>query len=137
MFKIAELASRARVDVANVRFYERQGLVLPIRNTAPGDHLYTEDALWRIAFAKNAQRGGFSFTEIRQLLELHTTKARRLAVQKQSQIEDTIIALRVMSIALSQLFESRLAEPTTDRCNSRREPAPHRARRVRSANLRG
>lgn len=116
MYTIGKLATRARINSDSIRFYERQGLILPAQKTSSGYRLYTDDALRRIAFIKHSQKCGFSLAEIRQLLEVRdgagglSSDVRQLAIRKKAVIEDTITALAAMSMALSQLIDA----PTRD-----------------------
>ena len=112
MYTIGRLAKRARVKADSIRFYERQGLVVPETKTSSGYRLYTDTAVRRITFIKHAQRCGFSLAEISELLQMHDADpaARkagyRIAAEKKNEIEKTITALRAMSAALSSLLAS-------------------------------
>jgi DNA-binding transcriptional MerR regulator len=108
MYTIGKLARRAHVKTDTVRFYERQGLLSPVRKTGSGYRLYAEDALRRIAFVKDAQRCGFSLAEIRELLQMRDGVPRparelhRFLHEKRAQIEVTIATLQSMSKYLSE-----------------------------------
>ena len=112
MYTIGRLAKRARVKADSIRFYERQGLVVPETKTSSGYRLYTDTAVRRITFIKHAQRCGFSLAEISELLQMHDANpaARkagyRIAAEKKNEIEKTITALRAMSAALTSLLAS-------------------------------
>ena len=115
MYTIGRLARRARINTDRIRFYERQGLLSPATKTDSGYRLYTDDAVRRIGFIKHAQRCGFSLAEISDLLQMHSdeparSRGYRLALEKQTEIENTIEALRTMSEALSCLLDARDAE---------------------------
>ena len=115
MYTIGRLARRARINTDSIRFYERQGLLSPATKTDSGYRLYTDDAVRRIGFIKHAQRCGFSLAEISDLLQMHKgeparTRGYRLAADKQTEIENTIEALRTMSEALSCLLDARNTE---------------------------
>ena len=110
MYTIGKLAKRASVNTDSIRFYERQGLIVPARRTDSGYRLYTDDALRRVAVIKHAQRCGFSLSEIGALLQVRSGEAGpendayQLALEKKDEIEETIAALRAMSDALSLLL---------------------------------
>ena len=66
--RIGEVASRARVNVSLVRYYDRIGL-LPAAERVSGQRRYDESALRRLAVIDVAQRAGLSLDEIKELLE--------------------------------------------------------------------
>ncbi|MGQ0751240.1 MAG: heavy metal-responsive transcriptional regulator [Betaproteobacteria bacterium] len=111
MMTIGKVAKRAQVTADSIRFYEREGLILPMRKSESGYRLYTDDAIRRIAFIKQAQECGFSLAEIRELLRLRTTDKAccddiyRVSVQKKLQLEHKIKALTSMSQALTRLID--------------------------------
>lgn len=109
MYTIGRLARRARVKADSIRFYERQGLISPTSKTASGYRLYTDAAIRRLAFIKQAQRCGFSLADIGELLQIdidHTARGARyrLAAEKKAEIDGTIAALQAMSNALTLLL---------------------------------
>src|SRR5687768_18474301 len=105
MYTIGRLAQRARINADSIRFYERQGLLSPETKTDSGYRLYSDAALRRITFIKQAQLCGFSLAEIRELLQMHNCDhaARagvyRLAAKKSVEIRKTMTALEGMSQA--------------------------------------
>ena len=111
MLTIGKVAERAQVSADSIRFYEREGLIRPARKSESGYRLYTEEAIRRIAFIKQAQECGFSLAEIRELLELRSTDTAccddiyRVSVQKKLQLEHKIKALTAMSQALTRLID--------------------------------
>jgi DNA-binding transcriptional MerR regulator len=111
MLTIGKIAARAQVTADSIRFYEREGLIVPARKPGSGYRLYTEEAIRRIAFIKHAQQCGFSLAEIRELLELRgddeacCDDVYRVAVEKKLALEKKIKALGAMSRALSGLID--------------------------------
>jgi DNA-binding transcriptional MerR regulator len=111
MLTIGKVAKEAEVSNDTIRYYEREGLVLPAQKSESGYRLYTKEAVRRLGFIKHAQQCGFSLAEIRELLELRSDDssccddAYRVAVEKKLQLEGTIKALQAMSRALSGLIE--------------------------------
>lgn len=67
---VGEVASRARVNIQTVRYYERRGLLPMPRRSAAGYRQYPEDVVPRIRFIKRAQELGFTLEEIAELLAL-------------------------------------------------------------------
>jgi len=119
MYTIGQLAKRARLNADSVRFYERQGLLAPARKTSSGYRIYTDEALHRIDFIKQAQRCGFSLAETRELLQIKDggggarPDALRFIHEKQTEIAKTVAALQAMSALLTELAgQSRREELT-------------------------
>lgn len=67
MLTIGEVAARANVAPSALRFYEREGLVSPVRSEG-GQRRYHRDVLRRIAFIRAAQKVGLTLDEIRHAL---------------------------------------------------------------------
>ena len=110
MFTIGKLAGRADVSTDTVRYYEREGLILPGGKSAGGYRLYGQDSIGRLRFIKRAQACGFTLAEIRQLLVLRIRESaccgdvRKPAIEKKLQLESKIRAMRTMSKALDHLI---------------------------------
>lgn len=111
MLTIGKVAERAQVTADSIRFYEREGLIRPAGKSESGYRLYTEEAIRRIEFIKQAQECGFSLADIRELLELRSTDSAccddiyRVSVGKKLQLEHKIKALNAMSQALTRLID--------------------------------
>jgi len=111
MLTIGKVAASAQVTADSIRYYEREGLIKPASKSKSGYRLYTDEAIRRIAFIKQAQQCGFSLADVRELLELRSTDKAccddiyRVSVEKKLQLERKIKALNVMSQALSRLIE--------------------------------
>ncbi len=67
---IGELAASAGLPSQTIRFYERQGLLLPARREANGYRVYDDAALDRLGFIRAGQSAGLSLAEIRSILDL-------------------------------------------------------------------
>ena len=111
MLTIGKVAQRAQVTADSIRFYEREGLIRPAGKSESGYRLYTEEAIRRIEFIKQAQECGFSLADIRELLELRSTDSAccddiyRVSVEKKLQLEHKIKTLNAMSQALTRLID--------------------------------
>jgi len=111
MLTIGKVAQRAQVTADSIRFYEREGLIRPAGKSESGYRLYTEEAIRRIEFIKQAQDCGFSLADIRELLELRSTDSAccddiyRVSVEKKLQLEHKIKTLNAMSQALTRLID--------------------------------
>ncbi|MEZ5564701.1 MAG: MerR family transcriptional regulator [Gammaproteobacteria bacterium] len=67
-YTIGTLAKRARVAPSVLRYYEKEGLLVPHRRTSSGYRVYDEDAERTLLFINRAKRLGFSLDDIRQFL---------------------------------------------------------------------
>ena len=65
---IGALAKRARVAPSVLRYYEKEGLLVPTSRTAAGYRLYGAEAEKTLLFINRAKRLGFSLDDIRQFL---------------------------------------------------------------------
>lgn len=110
MLTIGKLARAADISPDALRYYEREGLLLPAGKTDGGYRLYGEDAVRRVRFIQHAQCCGFTLTEIRELLHLRQTDhaccddVRSKAIEKKLQLASKIRAMQAMSAALDHLI---------------------------------
>ena len=74
-YTIGALAKRARVAPSVLRYYEKEGLLVPGRRTASGYRVYGADAERTLLFINRAKRLGFSLDDIRQFLVADRTDA--------------------------------------------------------------
>ena len=66
---VRDIAAKAEVDPAVVRFYTRFGLLQPARNPQNQYRTYTEADVRRLRFIHRVQSLGFTLKEIAQILE--------------------------------------------------------------------
>ena len=110
MLTIGKVAMAAEVSRDTLRYYEREGLLAPSAKTASGYRIYDNDALRRIRFIRQAQRCGFTLSDIRQMLTLKSKRSaccseiRNVAIDKELQVDAKIKALESMSQALDELI---------------------------------
>jgi DNA-binding transcriptional MerR regulator len=108
---IGTVARMAQVSTDTVRYYEKEGLLSPVRKSDAGYRLYNEEAVRRLNFIKHAQHCGLSLSEIRELLEIKKRNdsccndVRTVAIHKKLQLESKIKALQAMSNALTELID--------------------------------
>lgn len=69
LLQIGDLAKQSGASVEALRFYERQGLLVPATRTESGYRLYDEEALERLEFIRRAQLLGFSLAEIGRVIQ--------------------------------------------------------------------
>lgn len=68
--RIGELASKGKVNIETIRYYEREGLMRPPQRTSSGHRAYAPGDLRQLHFIKHSQALGFTLTEIKELLAL-------------------------------------------------------------------
>lgn len=74
--RIGQLADRCGVTSTAIRYYESIGvLVEPVR-TASGYREYSEDAIERLRFVRDAQAAGLTLDEVQSILRLKDAGAR-------------------------------------------------------------
>lgn len=115
---IGKLAAAGGVGVETVRFYQRRGLLAePDRNG--GVRRYDHTDLSRLRFIRAAQAGGFTLSEIGELLALDATeerdRARELANKRIVEIEEKIETLKTARRSLRRLADE-CAEGGDGRC---------------------
>ena len=74
---IGQIAAAGKVNVQTIRYYERRGLLPPIRRTSAGYRQYASESVTRLRFIRHAQELGFALEEIRDLLALRVRGATR------------------------------------------------------------
>jgi Hg(II)-responsive transcriptional regulator len=119
---IGQVASRAGVPAATIRYYEQRGLINEVPRTASGYRQYRHEAVSRLRFIKQAQRIGFSLQDIHELLELqlHDIEAcpqvQIRATQKIRAIKEQIRELTKMQRLLEGLVATCNASAATGDC---------------------
>ena len=90
-----------------MHYYERRGLLRPLRRTASGYRVYDRESAARLLFIKRAQAFGFSLEEIRDLLRMKPENPRscnRVMDMLDGKIEELAERIREM-----QRFHRQLA----------------------------
>jgi MerR family copper efflux transcriptional regulator len=111
-FTIGKLAERGGVNLETVRYYEREGLMLPPARNSSGHRAYSPNAVRRLRFIKRAQELGFSLSEIKELLALRLdpnqlcTDVISQIDTKTREVEEKIGQLKAIRRALIHLKES-------------------------------
>ena len=68
--KIGQLADRCGVSTKTIRYYEDIGLLAEPARTSSGYRNYSDDAVERLRFVRDAQATGLTLAEIASVLEL-------------------------------------------------------------------
>ncbi|MCP3696947.1 MAG: Zn(2+)-responsive transcriptional regulator [Aliivibrio sp.] len=106
MYLIGELAKRCNVTNDTLRFYEKNGLLIPSGRSSSGYRLYNDDNLAQIRFILKAKQLGLMLDEIQELLDI------RLEATKHSCAEVKAITqtkLNTIDKKIEQLTEIRTA----------------------------
>lgn len=107
---IGRLAKKMQINVETIRYYERKGLIPEPPRSESGYRLYSQEAILRIQFIRNAKKLGFSLKEISKLLSLRINpdapciEVRKRAEVKIAEIEEKIQILRRMKEILGGLI---------------------------------
>lgn len=83
LWTVGQAAAAAKTAATTLRFYEREGILVPTTKNRAGYRLYDREAVERLRFIRSAQAVGFSLDDIRSLLQLDAEdgKACRSTVQ--------------------------------------------------------
>lgn len=119
---IGKIARQAGVNIQTVRYYERRGLLRPDDYRDSGYRLYSDEAVKRLRFIKNAQGLGFSLDEVAKLLRLRVGhKAQCGPVRRQAEsrlgiVQEKIADLRSIEKTLNRLIRTCSTKGTTSSC---------------------
>ena len=109
---VGHVARRAGVSPHTVRYYERVGLLKAASRTGAGYRDYSEDALERLRFIRDAQRLGLRLQDIRDLLEIRDRgqcpcgHTRQLVETRLTLVRAEIRRLRDIESELERMIES-------------------------------
>ena len=83
---IGKIAKAAGFGIETIRFYEREGLIEPLKRSESNYRIYQQEDILRLKFIKRAKGLGFTLREIRELLALrHDHYADKEEVKKQTE----------------------------------------------------
>lgn len=121
-FKIGEIAKMANVNIETIRFYERKGLISPVKRLESGYRIFSEESLKELKFIKHGKELGFTLKEISELLNLQISDmetchiVNQKAKEKIKQIENKILLLTKMHDVLLDFSSSCDKREMTERC---------------------
>ena len=116
-YTISELAKAADVPITTLRYYERAGLLFPVKRTKGNYRLYSDASVQRLRFIRASQAIGFTLDDVRILLgaqedrqtascgEVQELIEERLAGIEQ-QLKDLRAVQRVLKSALQKCQET-------------------------------
>jgi len=99
-----------------MRFYERRGLITPLRRTSTNYREYDEESVRRIRFIRRAQQLGFTLGEVAKFLDLPSTEnitgndVTHLVADKLTEIDTRIRDLTRMRTAIVQLTTTGITD---------------------------
>lgn len=103
------------VSKRNIRFYEKEGLILPKRNNENGYRVYDEYDIWRIKVIKMLRMLDMPLEEIKKVLEENQTLSAAV-VNQQAELERKAKELQAAISFCEQLKETELASLDVDGC---------------------
>lgn len=110
-FTRGQLAERASVNAATIRYYERKGLLPKALRSPAGYRLYSESTISQVKLVKRVQALGFTLAEIGELFALRATPERdcsgicRQVRQKLTVIDRRILDLKTIRNALARVAQ--------------------------------
>lgn len=119
---IGQLADQGGVKVQTIRYYERRGLLPKPDRTVSGYRRYSNDAVLRLRFIRQAQALGFTLGEVEELLSLRIhpgtscSDVRQRASQKIATVTRKIDELQRIKSALSSLVRACQGKGSTSEC---------------------
>lgn len=121
-YSIGELAEKAGVNVETIRFYERKKIITrPLKGTSI--RKYAPEFVDHVLFIKQAQKVGFTLSEIKELMDLKLIPNKSCAVVKKktsvkiAEVSTKIENLKEMLKLLKQ-FESKCdGNESTEKCS--------------------
>ncbi len=140
-YTIGQLATAAGVNVETVRYYQRRKLIAEPKRPPGRTRRYAGADAERLRFIKDAQRLGFSLSEVKELLGLlapmSCSKTRKIAAAKLTFVDERIRELkelrkhfvRLLAACDDNADESRC--PIIERLTRRAVPCAYGARRIR------
>lgn len=121
---IGQAARAVDVNVETIRYYERRGLIAqPPTSRDGGARLYGTATVRCLRFIKDAQRIGFSLSEIAELLSLKARSnascgdVRTLAVQKRMDVQKQLERLHRIAEVLDDLIADCPGDGDLDTCS--------------------
>lgn len=119
-YTIGQLATAAGVNVETVRYYQRRKLIAEPKRPAGRVRRYGGADAERLRFIKDAQRLGFSLSEIEELLDLlapmSCSKTREIAAAKLKFLDERIRELKELRRQFVRLLAACDQNADESRC---------------------
>ena len=120
-WKIGEAARRSGVEAANIRYYEREGLLAPQTRADNDYRLYSEADVHRLRFIRLCRAMDMSLEEVRSLLSLDLgqkadcVRAREVLDDHLAHVRQRLVELRALEKDLRGLRGR--CDGTDDHCH--------------------
>lgn len=107
LLSIGQIAKKTKLTVETIRFYEKQGLIIPPQRSDAGYRQYQADTVKRVFFIRRAKEVGFTLKEIKELLFLRKkpgtscTEIKLRSLEKIEEIDKKMQDLQKIKKALS------------------------------------
>ncbi|MCZ2721934.1 Zn(2+)-responsive transcriptional regulator [Marinomonas sp. 15G1-11] len=108
--KIGDLEKQSGISAYTLRYYEKEGLLMPSKRGENNYRHYSQDDLITAKFIKRSKACGFSLSETASLLAIKTDKSQHVCAEAKSithskiqEIEEQIQRLQHMQETLIQL----------------------------------
>ncbi|SJL83489.1 Zn(2+)-responsive transcriptional regulator [Vibrio palustris] len=113
MFQIGELAKRCDVSTDTLRFYEKNGLIVPAGRSESGYRLYNADNQHQVIFILKAKAVGLSLDDIKELLDIRLevtehscAEVKAITTAKLTLIDDKLQELQRIRLALKKINDA-------------------------------
>ncbi|MDX1304192.1 Zn(2+)-responsive transcriptional regulator [Photobacterium sp.] len=113
MYLIGQLAKQCEVSSDTLRFYEKNGLLVPAARSESGYRLYSEENLSRVNFILRAKTIGLSLDEIRELLDIRLeasqhscAEVKAITQAKLEEVDSKIAELARIRLALKKINDA-------------------------------
>ncbi|NAW67568.1 Zn(2+)-responsive transcriptional regulator [Photobacterium halotolerans] len=120
-YLIGQLAKLCEVSSDTLRFYEKNGLLIPGERSESGYRLYSDDDVSRIGFILRAKAIGLSLEEIRELLAIRVeadqhscAEVKAITQAKLDDIDSKLAELQRIRRALKRLNDACCGEADDD-----------------------
>ncbi|GEL44797.1 transcriptional regulator [Methylorubrum extorquens] len=118
-FTIGQLSRLTGVNIENIRYFEKVGLLSAPPRTEGGHRSYATEHVRTLAFIRRGRELGFTPTEVRALLELHQPgKVSCCEVQEIAAHHLDRVRAKIADLARLE----RLLAETIDRCSGEAAP---------------
>lgn len=119
---IGQLAKEVGLTAQTLRFYEREGLLLPPHRHGSGNYRdYDESALSRIRFIVSAKKAGFTLKNIKEIIDVRLedkpcSRVAALVTERMSELDQRIEELRCFREHLALLHSECKASENPQKC---------------------
>lgn len=111
LMNIGQVARAAGVATTALRYYEREGVLIPQGRSEAGYRLYDQRAVEQLAFIRSAQAVGFTLEDIHMLLVTDSKKkvpkkdVQGLIEKRLQEVEQKMKDLKRISVALRDALQ--------------------------------